>query len=42
VGQQKLGVDPYTTNPVVHDALVSIRQVDAAGSLAVKIVVPIR
>src|SRR6185369_10252075 len=38
---QKLGVDPYTTNRVLHDALVSIGKIDAAGSLAVKIVVPI-
>jgi hypothetical protein len=38
---QKLSVDPYTSNRVMHDALVSIGKVDAAGSLAVKIAVPI-
>lgn len=38
---QKLGVDPYTTNPVLHDALVSIGKIDAAGGIAAKIVVPL-
>ena len=38
---QKLGVDPYTNKPVLHDALVSIGKIDAAGSLAVKVAVPI-
>jgi hypothetical protein len=38
---EKLNVDPYTTNPVMHDALVSIGKVDAAGGIATKIVVPI-
>ena len=38
---QKLGVDPYSTNKPLHDALVSIGKIDAAGSIATKIVVPI-
>jgi hypothetical protein len=38
---QKLGVDPYTTNRVLHEALVSIGKIDAAGSIAVRIAVPI-
>jgi hypothetical protein len=38
---EKLKVDPYTSNPVLHDALVSIGKVDAAGGIAAKIVVPI-
>jgi hypothetical protein len=38
---QKVGADPYTTNLVLRDALKSIAQVDAAGSIATKIVVPI-
>lgn len=38
---QKLNVDPYTTNPVLHHALVDIGKIDSAGSIAAKIVVPI-
>jgi hypothetical protein len=38
---QKLNVDPYTTNPVLHDALVSVGKIDSAGSIAAKVVVPI-
>src|SRR5262245_46565214 len=38
---QKLGVYPYTTNPVLHKALVDIGKIDSAGSIAVKVAVPI-
>jgi hypothetical protein len=38
---QKLGVDPYTTNPVLHKALEDIGTADAAGSIATKVVLPI-
>jgi len=38
---QKLGVDPYTTNPVLHQALVDVGRIDSAGSIATKIAVPI-
>ena len=38
---QKVGADPYTTNPVLKKALADIGKVDAAGGLAAKIVVPI-
>src|SRR4029079_9304579 len=38
---QKLGVDPYTTNPVLKKALVDLGRIDAAGSLAAKVAVPI-
>jgi hypothetical protein len=38
---QKLGVDPYTTNMVLRQALDDIGEVDAAGSIATKIVLPI-
>jgi hypothetical protein len=38
---QKLGVDPYTTNPVLHKALVDVGKIDAAGGIAAKVVVPI-
>ena len=38
---QKLGVDPYTSNPVLHKALVDIGKIDAAGSIVTKVVVPI-
>ena len=37
----KVGVDPYTTNVVLRDALESIAKVDAAGSIATKVVLPI-
>jgi hypothetical protein len=38
---QKVGADPYTTNVTLRDALKSIAEVDAAGTIATKIVVPI-
>jgi hypothetical protein len=38
---QKVGVDPYTTNPVLKKALSDIGKVDSAGGLAAKIVVPV-
>ncbi|HVO09510.1 MAG TPA: hypothetical protein VMX54_02040 [Vicinamibacteria bacterium] len=38
---QKVGVDPYTTNPVLKKALTDLGQIDAAGSLAAKVAVPI-
>jgi hypothetical protein len=38
---QKLHVDPYTSNPVLHKALDDIAQIDAAGGIAAKVVVPI-
>lgn len=38
---EKVGADPYTTNPALRKALEDFGQVDAAGSLATKIVVPI-
>ncbi len=38
---QKVGVDPYTTNAILKKALVDLGQIDAAGSLAAKVAVPI-
>jgi hypothetical protein len=38
---QKVGADPYTTNVVLKKALEDIAKVDAAGSIATKVVVPI-
>jgi len=38
---QKVGADPYTTNPILRKALEDIGQIDAAGSIAAKVVVPI-
>ncbi len=38
---QKVGVDPYTTNPILKKALSDIAKVDKAGGLAAKIVVPV-
>jgi hypothetical protein len=38
---QKVKADPYTTNLVLRDALKSIANVDAAGSIVTKIAVPI-
>lgn len=38
---QKVGTDPYTTNLVLRDALKAIAEVDAAGSIAAKIAVPV-
>ena len=37
---RKLGVDPYTTNPVLHKALVDVGKIDTAGSIATKVVLP--
>ena len=38
---QKLSVDPYTSNPVLHKALVDVGKIDSAGSIITKVVVPI-
>jgi hypothetical protein len=38
---QKVGVDPYTTNPVLKKALTDLGQIDAAGGIAAKVVVPV-
>jgi hypothetical protein len=38
---RKLGVDPYTTNPVLHKALVDVGKIDTAGSIVTKIVLPV-
>jgi len=38
---QKVGVDPYTTNPLLKKALSDIGKVDAAGGMAAKIAVPV-
>ena len=38
---QKVGVDPYTSNPILKKALVDLGRIDSAGGLAAKIVVPI-
>jgi hypothetical protein len=38
---QKLGVDPYTSNPVLHKALVDVGKIDSAGSIITKVVVPV-
>jgi hypothetical protein len=38
---RKVGADPYTTNPILQDALKGIAQVDAAGTIATRVVVPI-
>lgn len=38
---QELGVDPYTTNPVLHNALAEIGKIDAAGGIVTKVVIPI-
>jgi hypothetical protein len=38
---QMVGADPYTTNTVLQKALADIAKVDAAGSIATKVVVPI-
>jgi hypothetical protein len=37
----KVGADPYTTNQALRDALESVGRVDAAGSIAARVVVPI-
>jgi hypothetical protein len=38
---QKVGADPYTTNPILKKALGDIGKIDAAGGIAAKVVVPI-
>jgi hypothetical protein len=38
---EKVNADPYTTNPVLRQALKDIARIDAAGSIATKVVVPI-
>jgi hypothetical protein len=38
---QKVGADPYTTNPVLRKTLADIGKIDSAGSIAAKVVVPI-
>ena len=38
---QKVGVDPYTSNPILKKALVDLGKIDAAGGMAAKIAVPI-
>jgi hypothetical protein len=38
---QKLGVDPYSSNAVLREALEEIGKIDAAGSIAAKAVVPV-
>jgi hypothetical protein len=38
---QKLRVDPYTSNPVLQKALTDVAQIDAAGGIAAKVVVPV-
>jgi hypothetical protein len=38
---QKVGVDPYTTNPILKKALTDLGKIDTAGSIAAKVVVPI-
>jgi hypothetical protein len=38
---QELGVDPYTTNPPLHDALVEIGKLDAAAGIVTKVVIPV-
>jgi hypothetical protein len=38
---QKVGVDPYTSNPVLKKALADIGKVDAAGGIAAKVAVPV-
>ena len=36
-----MGADPYTTNALLKKALTDIGQIDAAGGIATKVVVPI-
>jgi hypothetical protein len=38
---RKVGADPYTTNPVLFEALKDIGRIDAAGGIATKVVLPI-
>jgi hypothetical protein len=38
---EKLQVDPYTSNEVLKKALTDVAEIDAAGNIAAKVVVPI-
>ena len=38
---QKVGADPYTTNPVLRKTLADIGKIDSAGSIVTKVAVPI-
>ena len=38
---RKVNADPYTTNPILQQALVDIARVDASGAIAAKIAVPV-
>lgn len=38
---RKVGADPYTTNPVLFQALKDIGRIDAAASIVTKVVLPI-
>jgi hypothetical protein len=38
---QKVGVDPYTTNQVLRQALADVAKVDAAGAIATRVAVPV-
>ena len=38
---KKVGADPYTNNAILRQALEDVGKVDAAGSIATKVVVPI-
>jgi hypothetical protein len=38
---QKVGANPYTSNPLLKKALVDIGKIDKAGSIVTKVVVPI-
>lgn len=38
---QKLQVDPYSRNPILQKALISVAKIDAAGGIATKVVVPV-
>ena len=38
---QKLGVDPYSSNPILRRALEDVGKADAAGGIATRIVLPV-
>ncbi len=38
---QRVGADPYTTNPVLREALERVAEVDVAGGIAARLAVPI-
>jgi hypothetical protein len=38
---RRIGADPYTTNPVLREALEEVAAVDAAGSIVTSVVIPI-